>query len=181
MFAFSLGRRWMFDVRVSPRFSAGRLWPNSNLPVLNLFSAISSMASLKYRPAIDGLRAIAVLSVFSFHLNHSWLPGGFVGIDVFFVISGYLITTIILKDCDASDFSLLIFYQRRIARIFPAFFVVALATLIGACFIYTPQDLASAGANLTAAALSVANLKFMLQGSYFNISPNTQPLPHCLS
>ncbi len=136
------------------------------------------MAALQYRPAIDGLRAIAVISVFIFHLNHSWLPGGFVGVDVFFVISGYLITSIILKDCEKGEFSLLRFYQRRIARIFPAFFTVAFATLLAASFIYSPQDYASAGANLVAAALSVANMKFMLQGNYFEISPDAQPFLH---
>lgn len=134
--------------------------------------------SLEYRPAIDGLRALAVLSVFIFHLNHEWLGGGFVGVDVFFVISGYLITSIIFKECQEGSFSLRRFYQRRIARIFPAFFAVALVTLVGAYFIYSPQDLASAGANLTAATLSVANLKFMLQGNYFEISPDAQPFLH---
>ena len=137
--------------------------------------------ALEYRPAIDGLRAIAVLSVFIFHLNHNWLAGGFVGVDVFFVISGYLITTIIFKECQNDCFSLMRFYQRRIARIFPAFLVVGLATLAGACFIYSPQDLASAGVNLAAAALSVANVKFMSQGNYFEISPGAQPFLHCWS
>jgi len=136
------------------------------------------MPSLTYRPAIDGLRAFAVLSVCIFHLNHRWMPGGFVGVDVFFVISGYLITSIIYKDCIAGDFSLARFYQRRIARIFPAFFTVALATMLGAWWIYSPQDLASAGANLAAASLSLANMKFMLQGNYFQISPDAQPFLH---
>ncbi len=98
--------------------------------------------------------------------------------DVFFVISGYLITSIILKQCSAGTFSLWEFYQRRIARIFPAFFTVAVATLLGAAVVYTPQDLASAGANFVAAALSVANLKFMLQGNYFALSPDAQPFLH---
>src|SRR5580693_953204 len=93
--------------------------------------------TLEYRPAIDGLRALAVLSVFIFHLNHRWLPGGFVGVDVFFVISGYLITSIIFKECQNRSFSLKKFYQRRIARIFPAFFTVALVTLVAASFIYS--------------------------------------------
>jgi peptidoglycan/LPS O-acetylase OafA/YrhL len=139
---------------------------------------ITRQVSLEYRPAIDGLRALAVLSVFIFHLNHNWLRGGFVGVDVFFVISGYLITSIIYKECQKESFSLSKFYQRRIARIFPAFFTVALATLAGASFIYSPQDMASAGANLAAAALSVANLKFMMQGNYFEISPDAQPFLH---
>lgn len=137
-----------------------------------------SMSALPYRPAIDGLRAIAVLAVFVFHLNHAWLPGGFVGVDVFFVISGYLITSIILRDCEKGEFSLLGFYQRRIARIFPTFFAVAVATLFGASIIYTPQDYASAGANLVAVALSVANLKFIFQGNYFGISADAQPFLH---
>src|SRR5271166_5946663 len=101
--------------------------------------------SLQYRPAIDGLRAVAVLAVFFFHLKRQWLPGGFVGVDVFFVISGYLITSILLRDYERKSFSLAKFYQRRIARLFPAFFTVAFATLLGASFIYSAQDLASCG------------------------------------
>jgi len=99
-------------------------------------------------------------------------------VDVFFVISGYLITSIILKGCNAGEFSLLRFYQRRIARIFPAFFTVALATMLGAWFIYTPQDLPFAGTALVAATLSVANMKFMLWGNYFTIVPDAQPFLH---
>lgn len=137
-----------------------------------------TLAALQYRPAIDGLRAIAVLSVFVFHLNRLWLPGGFVGVDIFFVISGYLITSIILKDCEKGVFCFQKFYQRRIARLFPAFFTVGFATLLGASFIYSPQDYASAGASLVAASLSLANMKFMLQGNYFEISPDAQPFLH---
>jgi peptidoglycan/LPS O-acetylase OafA/YrhL len=135
-------------------------------------------ASPQYRPAIDGLRAIAVLAVFVFHLNRRWLPGGFVGVDVFFVISGYLITSILLREFEHDSFTLAKFYQRRIARLFPAFFTVALATLIGAVLIYSPENLASCGANLTAVTLSIANLKFMTQGNYFKLSPDAQPFLH---
>ena len=138
----------------------------------------SNKLSLLYLPAIDGLRAVAVLAVAIFHLKHEWLPGGFVGVDVFFVISGYLITSILLREYGHSSFSLWKFYQRRIARLFPAFFTVALATLLGACFIYSAQDLASCGANLVSATLSVANLKYMSQGNYFTISPDAQPFLH---
>ena len=133
---------------------------------------------LAYRPEIDGLRAVAVISVFIFHLNHQWLPGGFVGVDIFFVISGYLITSILYNDCKAEMFSLARFYQRRIARIFPAFFTVALATIVVSAFVYSSLDFASAGANLVAASLSVANVKYMLQGNYFEISPDAQPFLH---
>jgi peptidoglycan/LPS O-acetylase OafA/YrhL len=133
---------------------------------------------MEYRPSIDGLRAIAVIAVVVFHLNSNWLPGGFVGVDIFFVISGYLISSIIFKDVASDSFSLAGFYQRRIARIAPAFFLVGFATLSTAYFVYTPQDLASAGVGLAAAAGSVANLKYMLQGNYFEISADAQPFLH---
>jgi peptidoglycan/LPS O-acetylase OafA/YrhL len=139
------------------------------------------VAKAEYRPAIDGLRAIAILAVFLFHLNRRWLPGGFVGVDIFFVISGYLITSIIFRDCERERFSFRRFYQRRIARLLAAFFFVAAATLAVAPFIYSSQDLASAGATLSASAAFVANLKFMLQGNYFVLSPDAQPFAHCWS
>lgn len=129
---------------------------------------VTSVSQEYYRPAIDGLRAVAVVAVFIFHLNRQWLPGGFVGVDVFFVISGYLITSILLRDYKRKGFSLAKFYQRRIARLFPAFFAVGLATLLGG----------RVAPNLSFAALSLANLKFMWQGSYFTLSPDAQPLLH---
>lgn len=135
-------------------------------------------ASREYRPAIDGLRAVAVLAVLVFHLNSAWLPGGFVGVDVFFVISGYLITSILARDFEHGNFSLARFYQRRIARLLPAFFTVALATTLAAIALCMPRDLASTGVTLVATALSVANLKFMLLGTYFKISPDAQPFLH---
>ena len=83
-----------------------------------------------YRPDIDGLRALAILPVVGFHAFPDWFPGGFVGVDVFFVISGFLISTIIFKSLDRSDFSFIDFYARRIRRIFPALLVV-----LAACFV----------------------------------------------
>jgi peptidoglycan/LPS O-acetylase OafA/YrhL len=138
-------------------------------------------APVEYRPAIDGLRAVAVLAVFLFHLNHHWLPGGFAGVDVFFVISGYLITSIVFRDFERKSFSFGRFYQRRVARLLPSFFTVALSTIVAASFIYTSHDLASAGATLSAAAASIANFKFMFQGNYFVLSPDAQPFLHCWS
>jgi peptidoglycan/LPS O-acetylase OafA/YrhL len=132
----------------------------------------------QYRPAIDGLRAVAVLAVFVFHLNNAWLRGGFVGVDIFFAISGYLITSILVRDYGQGDFNLAKFYQRRIARLLPVFFAVALATIAGATLVYMPRDLASCGVTLAATAMSVANLKFMLLGTYFKISPDAQPFLH---
>lgn len=136
------------------------------------------MAHLPYRPEIDGLRAVAVISVFIFHLNHQWLPGGFLGVDVFFVISGFLITSLLLNDHENAGVSLSRFYQRRIARIFPAFFTVALATIVGASLVYSSQDFAVAGSGLAAAILSVANLRLMLWGDYFAMSSDAEPFLH---
>ncbi len=136
------------------------------------------MPGLPYRPSIDGLRAVAVLSVFVFHLNHDWLRGGFVGVDVFFVISGYLITSVLQRDFANGSTSLGAFYQRRIARLFPAFFAVALATVVGASFVFSSQELASTGANLVAAALSLTNVKLMFLEGYFETSADAQPFLH---
>ncbi|ECT3507180.1 acyltransferase, partial [Salmonella enterica subsp. enterica serovar Reading] len=88
------------------------------------------MEHLKYRPDIDGLRAVAVLSVVIFHYFPSILPGGFVGVDIFFVISGYLITSIILKSASSNSFSYVEFYKRRIIRIFPALSIVLISCII---------------------------------------------------
>lgn len=95
-----------------------------------------------YRSDIDGLRAIAVLSVILFHMNSEFLPGGFVGVDIFFVISGYLISLHIFKDIGKQRFSLIEFYRRRVKRIAPAMLVVVVVTLIAAqfyCFLVMPK------------------------------------------
>lgn len=139
------------------------------------------MAGISYRPMIDGLRALAVLSIIVYHLNPGWLAGGFVGVDIFFVISGYLITSIIVRESDAGSFSLARFYQRRIARILPAFFGMVSVSLAAAWWIYTPQDLALAGGYMAASALSLTNLKLMFQGSYFALLPDAHPFMHCWS
>jgi peptidoglycan/LPS O-acetylase OafA/YrhL len=136
------------------------------------------MSAIRYEPAIDGLRAIAISAVLLFHLAPRSLPGGFCGVDVFFVISGYLITSIQLAELRAGTFSIARFYQRRIARIFPALLATATFTLMGAMLLYDAQDRASAGANFTAAILSIENMKLMLQGNYFSLSPDTQPFMH---
>ncbi|MCW1913778.1 acyltransferase [Luteolibacter sp. GHJ8] len=137
--------------------------------------------SFPYRPSIDGLRAVAILAVLIFHLHPSWLPGGFVGVDVFFVLSGYLITAVITAEHQHGNFSLGKFYQRRIARLFPAFIVMAAATMAAAALIYSAQDLASTGESLATAAASVINLRLMLQGAYFELSPDAEPFLHCWS
>jgi peptidoglycan/LPS O-acetylase OafA/YrhL len=98
-----------------------------------------------YWPEIDGLRTIAVVSVLAFHFNPKLLNGGFVGVDIFFVISGYLITGLLIRDFESGD-SIIRFYQRRIARIAPASFLVVAITITAAFFVYSAQDFASVGA-----------------------------------
>jgi peptidoglycan/LPS O-acetylase OafA/YrhL len=155
--------------------------PSYVLPKPKAGESISAAPSLVYRPAIDGLRAVAVLGVFCFHLSHRLLPGGFTGVDVFFVISGYLITSIILRDCERGSFGFARFYQRRIARLTAPFFAMAVVTLAAAAVIYSRRDLASAAASLAGAAGFVANLKFMVEGNYFVASPDAEPFLHCWS
>ena len=93
-----------------------------------------------YRPEIDGLRALAVVSVLIFHLNAAWLPGGFIGVDIFFVISGFLITSIISKELIKKEFSFSAFYARRAKRIFPALFTVLLLCSLFAYISLPPDD-----------------------------------------
>lgn len=139
------------------------------------------MPRIAYEPTIDGLRAVAVLAVLLYHLAPACLPGGFTGVDIFFVISGFLITRIITTELDAGSFSLARFYQRRIARILPPLVTMAVATLVAAFLVYSCQDLASAGANFGATLLSIVNMKLMFQGNYFEMSPDAQPFLHCWS
>ena len=94
------------------------------------------MKPTNYRPDIDGLRAIAVISVIIFHLNNKWLTGGFIGVDIFLVISGYLITKTIFIEINEEQFSFKKFYLRRINRILPAFFIVMFFTSIAAFAIW---------------------------------------------
>jgi peptidoglycan/LPS O-acetylase OafA/YrhL len=140
--------------------------------------AMERQSAWGYRPAIDGLRTVAVVSVLLFHFDRRFLGGGFVGVDVFFVISGYLIGSVLLADIEGGRFSLARFYQRRIARIFPAFATVIAVTLAFGWLIYSSLDFASLGANAAAAALSVINIKLLFQGNYFALSEDAQPILH---
>lgn len=143
------------------------------------FSSESSQRqTIPYWPEIDGLRTIAVVAVLVFHLEPRLLQGGFVGVDIFFVISGYLITWLLYHDIRTNKLSIVSFYQRRIARIAPAAVTVIIGTIAAAWFLYSAQDLASVGANAVAATLSLINIKLLYQGDYFQISPDAQPLLH---
>jgi peptidoglycan/LPS O-acetylase OafA/YrhL len=134
-----------------------------------------------YRTDIDGLRAIAVLLVVAGHIGFNHFSGGFIGVDVFFVISGYLISTILLRDLDAGRFSVAVFYERRIRRIVPARLAVAIVTSIVSWFLLFPVDLIDFGRSLAAAALSGSNLYFSSQSGYFDPSVVRRPLLHTWS
>jgi peptidoglycan/LPS O-acetylase OafA/YrhL len=136
---------------------------------------------VKYRPDIDGLRAIAVLSVVLYHFGIGGLRGGFVGVDVFFVISGYLITGIIHSELQRGEFTLARFYERRARRIFPALFVVLLATMVAGLWILLPSDLARLGQSSVATILFVSNLQYFRESGYFDSSSEFNPLLHTWS
>jgi peptidoglycan/LPS O-acetylase OafA/YrhL len=137
--------------------------------------------TLRYRADIDGLRALAVTSVILFHTFPKILPGGFIGVDVFFVISGYLITQIILVDLDSGKFSAASFYARRVRRIFPALIIVLIATFAFGWHYFLPLELTSLGKNILASALFSANLMLLSEVGYFDIAAHLKPLLHLWS
>ena len=135
---------------------------------------------MQYRADIDGLRAIAVLSVVFYHAGLGF-PGGYVGVDVFFVISGYLITALILKDLERGSFSMVNFWERRIRRIFPALAVMVAATMLAGWFLLLPEDLAKLGASVIAQSLLVSNFYFWRTTNYFGGANEEKPLLHTWS
>lgn len=139
------------------------------------------MNSCSYRADIDGLRAVAVLSVVLYHFGIGELRGGFVGVDVFFVISGYLITGIVYSELVRGNFSLAQFYVRRARRIFPALFVVLILTMIAGSYVLLPSDLARLGLSSAATVLFVSNLQYFRESGYFDASSEFNPLLHTWS
>jgi peptidoglycan/LPS O-acetylase OafA/YrhL len=135
----------------------------------------------KYRPDIDGLRAIAIVPVVAFHAFPQWVHGGFIGVDVFFVISGFLISTIILEALDDRTFTLTGFYARRIRRIFPALVVVLIACLVWGWWRLFETDYAQLGKHTAAGAGFAANLVFWNEAGYFDSAAETKPLLHLWS
>src|SRR5258707_5569718 len=140
-----------------------------------------SLPSAKYRPDVDGLRAVAVMLVLNFHAFPDATPGGFIGVDVFFVISGFLITGLITRELELGRFSLIEFYNRRIRRIFPALIVVLCATLALGWFWMLPQAFAQLGSDSFASAAFLANIALLLQSGYFDIESAKKPLLHLWS
>tara|TARA_B110000305_G_C19428089_1_gene634731 strand:+ start:353 stop:2272 length:1920 start_codon:yes stop_codon:yes gene_type:complete len=134
-----------------------------------------------YKPEIDSLRAISVLAVIFFHFQLLSLSGGFLGVDVFFVISGFLISSIIFHDISENKFSFLNFYSRRVRRLFPALFLVCIVTIPIAYFNYRPDELKFFGLTLTSVIFFVSNILFYNTTSYFNDIANHSPLLHTWS
>lgn len=134
-----------------------------------------------YRRDIDGLRAIAVIPVVLFHAGFTVFSGGYVGVDIFFVISGYLITSIIQREIAENRFSILTFYERRARRILPALMVVLFATLVAGWFSFLPLEFEAFGRSLIATVFFVANILFWQESGYFDADAETKPLLHTWS
>ena len=138
-------------------------------------------SALAYRPDIDGLRGLAVGLVVAYHAFPRFRTGGFVGVDVFFVISGFLITLLVLSGLHTGSFSLMQFYRRRVRRIVPALLVVATACCIVGWWLLLPSELRSLGRSVTWCALFLANLFFAQTGGYFAPVAESNPLLHLWS
>jgi peptidoglycan/LPS O-acetylase OafA/YrhL len=136
---------------------------------------------LPYRADIDGLRAIAVLLVVIFHAHPEQLPGGFIGVDVFFVISGFLISSLLFESAETGSFSLREFYARRIRRIFPALIIVLAATFLAGSIFLLPQSFSNLSKLVLSSTAFVPNFRLWSEAGYFAGDPNTRPLLHLWS
>jgi peptidoglycan/LPS O-acetylase OafA/YrhL len=137
--------------------------------------------SIAYRPEIDGLRAVAVVSVMLFHAGSPLFSGGYVGVDVFFVISGYLITSIILADLEGGTFSFARFYERRARRILPALYLVMGVSLPVALLLFFPADLKNFLSSLGSISVFSSNFQFWSESGYFDVDVDLKPMLHTWS
>ena len=134
-----------------------------------------------YRPDIDGLRAVAVLAVVGFHAFPAWVTGGFIGVDIFFVISGYLISTIIFENLEKNTFSFKEFYSRRIKRIFPALILVLTVAFIFGWFVLLADEYKQLGSHIASGAIFISNFTLWSEAGYFDNSADSKPLLHLWS
>jgi peptidoglycan/LPS O-acetylase OafA/YrhL len=151
---------------------------NTTLPIARLGLQDETGA---YRPDIDGLRAISILLVVGYHAQPWLVPGGFIGVDIFFVISGFLITRIILSQVKTNTFSSMEFYSRRIRRIFPALIVVLAVTYLIGWFVLLPDGFSMLGKSIAAGVAFVSNLFQLSQVGYFAPDATENPLLHLWS
>ena len=136
---------------------------------------------MKYRREIDGLRALAVIPVIFFHAGFSLFSGGFVGVDIFFVISGYLITSILINEINSDKFSIINFYERRARRILPALFLVMLVSAPFAWFWLIPADMLDFAQSYSAISVFSSNLLFWKESGYFDVATELKPMLHTWS
>ena len=155
--------------------------PSSSSSLKNFFSFLKSNPN--YRADIDGLRAIACLAVVLYHAFPDYLPGGFIGVDIFFVISGYLISSILYRHLfnqdDPGKVHIVDFYSRRVRRIFPALILVLVTTLVLGYFVLLPEEYKLLGKHTFGGSTYINN--FMLYketGNYFNVDSKFKPLLH---
>ena len=134
---------------------------------------------MKYRPEIDGLRGIAILAVVLCHMQ--LLAGGFLGVDIFFVISGYLITSIIIQDLDQNKFSFIKFYDRRARRILPTLFIVVLSSIVAGWYIMSPLQLKNLAQSVISVMLFASNYFFWKKTGYFDEAAEVTPMLHTWS
>src|SRR5688572_14044107 len=136
---------------------------------------------MPYRPDIDGLRALAVLAVVLFHLEFAAFAGGYTGVDVFFVVSGFLITRLVVGEIRSGTFSFAAFYERRARRLFPAlFFTVGVSFLAGA-WLFSPQHLRPLGGAAASTLVGGSNIFFWFESGYFDVDAQYKPLLHMWS
>lgn len=136
---------------------------------------------LRYRPEIDGLRALAVVPVVLFHYFPAWLPGGFIGVDIFFVISGHLITGILWQELQSGKFSLTSFYERRVRRLFPALITCLSAVLFAGWWLLYSDEYRQIGKHVGASAAFILNWMLYLESGYFDTATIKKPLLHLWS
>ena len=144
-------------------------------------SPYPGMLHLAYRPDVDGLRALAVLAVLAFHAFPERFESGFIGVDIFFVISGYLISAIIFQDIDQGRLSIRRFYSRRIRRIFPALLLVLLFVLTIGYPLLLPEDYRALGKHVLGGATFISNIILWMEAGYFDAASLYKPLVHLWS
>ncbi|MDE4016060.1 acyltransferase, partial [Glaesserella parasuis] len=140
-----------------------------------------SYNKLSYRPEVDGLRALAVLSVFIYHLNENWLTGGFLGVDIFFVISGFLITRIITTEMVEGKFEFKTFYNRRIKRIYPIFILTLFIASIFSSLVFIRSEGELLRKTIELAVGFVSNFYLSHRQGYFDLAANENPILHIWS
>ena len=152
-----------------------KVMANSHVPLPN------AAEQKFYRPDVDGLRALAVLLVVLFHFEFDWMRGGFVGVDVFFVISGFLITRLIVDDVRAGTFTFANFYIRRTRRLFPSLFATFVISLVAGCILLPAFHVERLAASLVSAVFSLSNFYFWFESGYFDTESISKPLLHTWS